>query len=177
VGLGCYMNHHVVAVAARSIAVVLTTFWALVRGVVRVQDQTVTVDRCSNVFQLIRKLLETLTIGRNIWKILHASGWEILLENNCTWVLIILKDVSQTFLGSHGSGSFFHNGGKEIKRDGGINPLKNRWIENCPHFKTSISGSRLLFSELRNNVIDNFVGTSMNLKQFSPHGAVIHLHF
>jgi len=27
---------------------------------------------------------------------------------------------------SHGSRSFIHNGGKEIKRDGGINPLKKR---------------------------------------------------
>jgi len=142
----------------------------------QLKDQTMITDRCSNIFQLIIKLLETLTIGKNIRKILHASGCEILLKSNYMWVLIILKDASQAFPGSHGSGSFFHNGCKEIKRDGGINPLKNRWIKNCPHFEASVSGNGFLFSRLRNYVV-NLVKTGMNLKQFSLHGVVILLHF
>jgi len=46
----------------------------LKKGRHQLKDHTVTIGRCSNVLQLISKLLQTLVIGGNIRKILHASG-------------------------------------------------------------------------------------------------------
>ena len=78
----------------------------------QLKDQAMIVDRRADISQLIREHLKTLTITRDIGKILHTSVREFLLKSDSPSVLVVLKYVSQMIPGFHSSGVWFQNDGQ-----------------------------------------------------------------
>jgi hypothetical protein len=74
---------------------------------------------------LVREHFKTVIVSRHIWKIIHASSREFLLEGDIVCILIVLKNVSQTILGFHSSGVWFQDGDQKVSENCGIYPLKD----------------------------------------------------
>lgn len=69
----------------------------------QLKNQTVIVNRRANIPQLVMEHLKTLTLSRNIKKILHVNVKKLLLYSDITSILIVLKNVNQTILSFHSS--------------------------------------------------------------------------
>jgi hypothetical protein len=98
------------------------------------------VDRGVDVPQLIRDHLKTLTVSRDIGKILHASVRKLLLKSDNTSVLIVLKNVTQMILYFHNSGVWFQNSGQHVSENCGTYPLKDSGVEVGPLFILNTRG-------------------------------------
>jgi len=109
------------------------------------KNQTVIVDWRADISKLVREHLKTLTVSRDIRKILHASVGKLLLKNDSTSVLIVLENICQTIPCFHCNGVGLQNSGQEISRNGGINPLKNGGIKSRPLFMFGVGNGWWLF--------------------------------
>jgi hypothetical protein len=69
---------------------------------------------------LVREHFKTVIVSRHIWKIIHASSREFLLEGDIVCILIVLKNVSQTISGFHSSGVWFQDGDQKVSENCGI---------------------------------------------------------
>jgi hypothetical protein len=69
----------------------VNTAVSLWKTIYQLKNQTMIVDRRVDVPQLIRDHLKTLTVSRDIGKILHATVRDFLLKSDNMSVLIVLK--------------------------------------------------------------------------------------
>lgn len=93
-----------------------------------------TTNKSTNNFELIRDLFKSLTVCRNIRKIIDVNGREILIESNNTRILVYLKNDNEKIPSSYSHGAFLHDSGEEIKRDDRLDPLNYTIIKSDPLF-------------------------------------------
>jgi len=131
----------------------------------QLKDQTVVGDRGANISQLIRKHLKTLTVSRDIGKVLHASVRKLLLKSDGSSILVVLKNTFQAIPCFHCSRVRFQNSGRQISRNSGINPLKNGGIKSGPLFMFGVGNGWWLFSGGWNDMMQNSMRASMDAEK------------
>jgi hypothetical protein len=98
----------------------------------QLKDKTMINNKRTVISQLVREHPKTLTIRRDIRKILHVSVREFFLMSDNPSIIVFLKNVSQTIPVFHSSGVWFHNDGQQVSGDCGVYPLKDNGVKGGP---------------------------------------------